>query len=109
MALMSAIVARARVMLQDPNSVRWTDADLLVYANEALGIARTVRPDLFKGQHATAQAALVASDTFPLPFGYEGYTVDYIAGRAHFREIEFASDPHAVTLFQLYKAGLLSL
>jgi hypothetical protein len=109
MALMSEIVSRARVMLQDPGEIRWSNDDLLVYANEALGIARTVRPDLFKGQFAVPQGALTNTDTFPLPFGYEGYTVDYVAGRAHFREIEFASDPHAVTLFQLYKAGLLQL
>ena len=107
MATLTNIVGRARTDLNDAGAVRWTDADLLTYANEALAIARTTRPDLFMGRLLEAQAPLIAGDTFPLPMVYEGLVVHYVAGRAHLRDTEFAMSNKSAPLYQLFKAGLL--
>lgn len=109
MATMGDIVGRARVILADPNSVRWSDQVLLGYVNEGLAIARTVRPDLFRGQHATVQTPLLSSATFPLGMVYESHLVDYTAGRAHYIDAEHGEESRAAVLVRLFKAGLLGL
>lgn len=106
MATLSDLISRARVTLQDTTVVRYTNEELLVFANEALGAARVARPDFFLGSYKTAQTALSIGDSFPLPFQYEQYVVDYIAGRAEMRESEAANETRAAVLLSRFKAGL---
>lgn len=109
MATLADLITRARVTLQDTGSVRYTDAELLVFANEALGEARRVRPDFFLGSYSTAQTSLASGDTFPLPFQIEQYAVDYIAGRAEMRESESTNEGRSAALVSRFKSGLSAL
>lgn len=109
MATLSDLIARARVTLQDLSATRYTNDELLVFANEALGAARVARPDLYLGSYKTAQTALGIGATFPLPFPYEQYVVDYIAGRAEMREAEATNETRAALLLARFKAGLSAL
>ena len=109
MATLADLITRARVTLQDTSSVRYTDAELLVFVNEALGEARRARPDFFLGSYSTAQTSLASGATFPLPFQYEQFAVDYIAGRAEMRESESTNEGRAAALLSRFKAGLNGL
>lgn len=109
MATLADLITRARVTLQDVNSVRYSDSELLDFANEALGAARIARPDFFLGSYSTAQTALASGATFPLPFQYEQYVVDFIAGRAEMRESESTNETRAGALLARFKAGLTAL
>ena len=42
----SEVISTARIILQDPNKVRWTDAELVAWLNAALRDVSTLRPDL---------------------------------------------------------------
>lgn len=95
--------------LQDTQSTRYSDAELLVFANEALGEARRVRPDFFLGSYSTAQTSLASGATFPLPFHMEQYAVDYISGRAEIRESESTNEGRAAALLSRFKSGLSAL
>lgn len=107
MALMSDIVARARKDLSDADAVRWSDADLLTYANEALAAARSLRPDLFASTLLTPQEPATLGEPFPLPMRYEGLIVFYTVGRAHMRDTEFAMNGKSAPLYQLFRAGFV--
>ena len=95
--------------LQDTSSTRFTDSELLTFANEALATARHVRPDLYLGSYATAQTELSSGATFPLPLQYEQFVVDYIAGRAEMRESESTNETRAAILASRFKQGLSQL
>lgn len=109
MATLSDLITRARVTLQDTANIRYTNGELLTFANEALGAARIARPDFFLGSYSTAQTELTSNETFPLPFQYEQYVVDYIAGRAEMRESESTNETRAGALLARFKAGLSAL
>jgi len=114
MATFQQIIDDARVILNDEISSestvpRYTVAQLLSYARQALVGARQVRPDLFLSNLVGVFPAFAGTDTIPLPEQYLVTLSDYIAHRAELRDDEFAVDGRASALLQKYKAGLLGL
>lgn len=90
MSTFATIVSQARVLLQDTSSVRYTDAELMVYANDALKVIRRVRPDTFFNQYATAITDYTTSSTFPIGTEFEQSVRDFIVAYANMRESEDA-------------------
>lgn len=106
MTTVANLVSSARVLLNDDSSVRYTDAQLIGYVNEAYKLVRRVRPDLFFGQYKTALSTLVSGDDFPLDSMYEPPFVDYVVGRAESRDDDYAVNGRATMLLQSFRAGV---
>lgn len=90
MALFSDIVSQARVLLQDTSSTRYSDAELMVSANDAMKLLRRVRPDAFFGSYKTAIADYAITDTFPVGLEFVQAVRDFIVAYANMRESEDA-------------------
>tara|TARA_B100001939_G_scaffold64778_1_gene53665 strand:+ start:9644 stop:9973 length:330 start_codon:yes stop_codon:yes gene_type:complete len=108
MATFQSIIDSTRVFLQDDAKTRYTDAQLLDYANEAIGISRSLRPDFFLGSLKTALATYTLTDDVPIPLEYQSYLKDYIMGRAEFRDDEYSQDGRVGSLLARYKQGLIA-
>lgn len=100
---MQQVVDKARIPLTDAQKVRYPDTMLLGYANDALRILRTKRPDLFFGQYAKAKTELGLSDQFPIDDDFFPAVADYTSGRAHFKEDEAALITKAQSFFALFR------
>tara|TARA_Y100001938_G_scaffold127867_1_gene181129 strand:- start:184 stop:513 length:330 start_codon:yes stop_codon:yes gene_type:complete len=109
MTTFATIISEARTFLQDTDTNRYSDADLLVYANEAIAEAKRIRPDFFYGTYSTALSTYATSDTVPLPIEYQSYLKDYIMARAEFRDDEYSVDGRIGSLMARFKGGLIAL
>lgn len=90
MTTFSDIISQARVLLQDTTSVRYSNSELMVSANDALKLIRRVRPDAFFGSYKTPIADYVISDTFPIGLEFVQAVRDFIIAYANMRESEDA-------------------
>lgn len=101
------VLDHARIPLQDKAKVRYPDADLLQYHNDALELAYKHRPDLFMGNWRALKLRFhTAEEAFPLPALYRSYVADYIAGRAELVDDEYAENSRAMMLIQSFLVGL---
>ena len=101
------IVDRARVPLQDAAKVRYTDAKLLAYANDAIYTLRNKRPDLFFGSFSALPEELVIGANFPLPADYAPAVQDYVTARGEAGGAEADMEGRAAAFFALFKAGAM--
>lgn len=90
MTTFADIVSQARVLLQDTSSVRYTDAELMVSANDAMRLIRRVRPDTFFNKYKTTIPDYVLADTFPIGVEFVQAVRDYVVAYANMRESEDA-------------------
>ena len=109
MSTLQSIVDDARVLLNDADKNRYADTLLLKYANEALGEAKRIRPDLFIGTFKTALSAYALTDSSPLTLEYEAYIKDYVIARANSQDDEYSIDGRASAFMQRFKTGLMSI
>lgn len=109
MSTLQSIINDARVLLNDSEKNRYADSLLLTYANEALGEAKRIRPDLFIGTFKTALTGFVLADNSPLPLEYEAYIKDYVVARANSQDDEYSIDGRASAFMQRFKTGLMSI
>lgn len=106
MATMQDIVDRGRKPVQDAAKTRFSDADLLRFANDFVQIARRERPDLFFGSFSTLPGDTVIGGTFPLPVELESAAADYVTARAEATGDEASLEQKAVAFMRLAGAGL---
>jgi hypothetical protein len=114
MATFQQILNDARVLLNDEvidstTVTRYTEAQLLGYARQALVEARRIRPDLFLANLTAAFPVLTATSVVPMPEEYHVCLTDYVVHRAELRDDEFAVDGRSAGLLQKFKAGLLGV
>lgn len=93
---------RARLPLNDADKIRYPDADLLGYANDAVLLVRKRRPDLFFGAWTIPPNPYLLSDNIPLDDTYFPAICDYITGRAEFRDDESAMQERAAVFIQMF-------
>jgi hypothetical protein len=106
MTTIATIISNARVILNDTDSVRYTDSQLVTYANEAVKLAKRLRPDLFFGSYSTALATLTSASESPLDVVYDPALVDFIVGRAETRDDEYVVAGRATLFLQSFRAGI---
>lgn len=115
MATLQDIIDDARVLLNDKNDEamgfipRYTESQLLRYAKQAIMEARRIRPDLFIENLSDTFTDLTLTSAFPMPEEYEIVVVDFVVGRAEFRDDEFTNDGRAAALMQRFKQHLLGI
>lgn len=102
------IVSSVRNIINDVDGVRWSDSDLLEYANESIIEIRRIRPDLFLGTYTQAVPVYIGSDSFPIGREYEAFCKDYVVHRAHSREEEYINDGRALAFLGRFRQGLLN-
>lgn len=106
--LFSKLISDARVDLNDAAGVRYTDSQLIGYANDGMREIKKVRPDLFFGSYGTALSTYVASDNVPFDDLYVSFLKDYIAFRAGLRDDEENSAVRSAAFFNRFKSGLMT-
>jgi hypothetical protein len=108
MATFTNLTDSARVLLNDVDKVRYSDVQLLEYANEAIAEAKRIRPDLFLGSFTVALPTYTGGQTVPVGSEYLQYLKDFVVSRAEFRDDEFTVDGRAATFLQKFRNGMLS-
>ena len=99
---MQYAIDRARIPLNDAAKDRYSDADLLMYANEAVQEIRIRRADLFLGSLGAPLTARVLADPVPLADGYVAAISDYVSARAETRDSEEELMSRATVYFSLF-------
>lgn len=98
-----SVVDLARLPLNDTDKVRYSDADLMTYANHGMLMTLKRRPDLFIGQFLNPpNGEAVLADPFPLPPEYVQLLADYVTGRAESTDDEHVNSGRAVLYSQLF-------
>lgn len=90
MTTFADIISQARVLLQDTDAVRYSDAELMVSANDVMKMIRRIRPDAYFGSYKTAITEYAKTDTFPIGTEYVQAVRDFIVAYANMRESEDA-------------------
>jgi hypothetical protein len=102
----SAVIARARIPLNDADGTRYTDPDLLTYTQEAVRIIRRLRPDAFVGRlHEDPADGLGLDSDLPVSFEHYQTVADYVSARAQDRDDDLAGEKAGAWL-QLAIGGL---
>ena len=103
------LVDRARVPLNDSDKDRYSDAQLLVFAQDAyLSIVRH-RPDVFIGGYATLPlwSSLGLTTAFPsIGDEYMPIIADFITSRAEMLDDEFVNSGRAAQFMTMFGTGL---
>jgi hypothetical protein len=106
--LFSKVLTDVRVDLNDAAGVRYTDAQLIGYANDGIREIKKARPDLFFGSYTTALSTYASSDNVPIDDLYVGFLKDYVAFRAGMRDDEENSAARSAAFFNRFKNGLMA-
>lgn len=97
-ALMTAFAANAK---SPPH--RYSDSFLFEVVTDAIHDARRIRPDLFHGQMRVAWPSYTPADagkSFPIDERYFTPVVDYVVGRAEYRDHDPASTTGPTSVYQ---------
>ena len=101
---MQAVLDRARIPLNDTGKDRYFDADMIVYANDAILRLRKGRPDLFIGLFLNyPSSSLAVGATFPLADEYVPAVADYVTARSQFVDSELTRNGMAAAFFALFE------
>lgn len=106
MATFQNVIDSARIDLQDAGKTRYTDAELLAYANDGVQEMFRYRPDFRLGSYATAVPTYVATDTIPVPAQYTMLLMHYLVFRAETRDDEYAVDGRAAAFLGRFEKEL---
>lgn len=107
MSTLQQVCDRGRIPLNDKAKARYTDADLLAYANAFVRLAYERRPDLRTlGSWGTPYADLTLTGTFPLDDRFVQTAADYIGGRAEMKDDENVNSARAQALIKMAVAEL---
>lgn len=114
MTTFQQIIDDARVLLNDvvldeTTITRYSEAQLLTYAREALVSARRYRPDLFLKNLTGALPEYALDTDFPLDERYKVPVVDYIVHRSEIRDDEFVVSGKAEMMFTKFKSAFIGL
>jgi len=100
-----SLVDRARVSLNDPDKVAYSDEDLMTHAEEAMFILHGRRPDLFiRSSVLSPPDSYDLTDEFPVSSIYAPAVVQYIIARAMTKDDEHSVQQRASAFFQLFSA-----
>lgn len=103
------VLEDARVILNDTDGERYTDAELVSDLNSAISMTKMLRPDAFIVGEALPEftvSDLNSNTDFPMPEIFYQSFVYYLAGNAELRDDEFAVDNRAMALLSAYRRNL---
>lgn len=103
---MQQVADKARIPLNDASKVRYPDTDMLGYANDAILLLRSNRPDLFFGSFLTPPGAKVLGDNIPVDDTLFPALCDYVTARAATKDSDNELEKRAVMFFALFKGQI---
>ncbi len=106
---LQTLVDRARVPLNDADADRYTDAQLLKYAQDAYLMIVRYRPDIFITGYASLPAFgdLALGSDFPsVEDFYLPIIADYVTARAEFVDDEHVVAERAQAFYALFGSGM---
>ncbi len=106
MTTFQQIINSARVDLQDADKVRYTDAELLEYANDGVRESFRMRPDFRIGTYADALPAYELADDVPMPETYAMLLKHYVVFRSEARDDEYNNDGRAALFMARFETRL---
>ena len=106
---MQNVLDAARIPLNDSAKVRYPDAELLGYANDAILRIRNLRPDLFVGGWLALPINNLATDMFPIRDEFKPIVQDYVTGRAEAKEDEFTDDNRSGQFLVEFEKALMNV
>lgn len=100
-----SVIDLARIPLNDADKTRYSDADLLAYANHGMLALVKRRPDLFIGSYTSLpDGQKTLTDSFPLSVQYVQTVADYVVSRAETSDDEHVNTGRAALFAQLFGA-----
>lgn len=108
MPTVQELIDSARVVLNDEDAVRYTNPQMVEYANDALRELKILRPDWFLGQYTAAPVTYGQNDTMPIPDQYTVYVKDYLVFKANMRDEEQTSEARAAAFLSRFRSGVKS-
>lgn len=97
------IIDLARKPLNDADKARYSDEQLLLFANHGMLAIAKRRPDLFIGQWSSMPTGeKLLSDSFPLDPAYAQVVADYVTARAEMTDDEHANSGRAQVFVNLF-------
>jgi hypothetical protein len=100
-----SVIDLARIPLNDADGDRYTNADLLAYANHGVLALVKRRPDLFVGNYSNLpNGEKGLADAFPLGAEYVQTVADYVTFRAESSDDEHVNSQRAIAFAQLFGA-----
>lgn len=106
--LFSKVITDARVDINDESSERYTDPQLMSFANDGVREVKKVRPDLFFGSYSSALSTYTSAQNIPFDDLYVQFLKDYIVFRANMRDDEENSAARSAAFFARFKNGLVA-
>ena len=103
MATLTNVIDSARVDLQDADKTRYTDTQLLEYANDGIVLGFKFRPDFRLGNYTTALGTYSGSDQVPFPAQYQHLLKYYIIARSEIRDDEYVNEGRAAAMLGLFE------
>lgn len=103
-----SIVDLARIPLNDNDKARYSDEQLLLFANHGMLMAVKHRPDLFVGQFNTLPTGeAVLADSFQLDPAYAQVIADYVTLRAEMTDDEHANSGRAEAYAKFFSSEMI--
>lgn len=108
--LVSEVITQARYILGDTQMpYRYTQAELVLHVNSAVGEVKRVRPDHFDGTQDDDLQFVAEEDPFPLQDLLFIPCVFYVAGTAELTDDEHVNSSRAAGGVQRFYAALTSV
>lgn len=109
MTTFNQLISSSRVVLNDAAGVRYTDSQMIEYANDGLKEIYRIRPDLLLGKYTTSLATYVGTDDVPISDTFAMFLKDYLVFRGGLREDEQSSDMRSTAFYARFKNGLIAV
>lgn len=106
MATFQNIIDDAKVDLQDTAGTRYTQAQLLGYANDGVREMFRIRPDFRLGSYGVTVPTYVATDALPIPDNYRMLLTHYLVFRAETRDDEYSVSGRAAAFLARFEKEL---
>ena len=98
-----SVVDLARIPLNDTAKTRYSDAQLLLFANHGMLTLTKRRPDLFISQFGNLpNGEAILADAFPLAPCYVQLVSDYVVARAEMTDDEHVNSGRAIAFVNLF-------
>lgn len=90
----------------DVDKIRYSDSQLLEYANDGVKEAFRIRPDFRLGTYTSSLQTYLATDTVPIPEQYQMLLKHYVVFRAEMRDDEYVDEGRAAFFLQRFERSL---
>lgn len=97
------VIDLGRIPLNDVDKTRYSDVQLLLFANQGMLTLTKRRPDLFIGKFGSLpNGEATLTDPFPIETGYVQVLADYVVARAEMTDDEHANSGRAAAFVNLF-------